>query len=156
MQLLIKLIQIILQAAGLSLHDSERTPAPFQKKIEPKQKIPKQVQQDADNIQRDSLERPWYMKEEQREDEITEIEFKLITEAEAKNNREVSREELERLIGTDLKVTKYRELKKYWAKGMSAAKTAELFKNEYGYSTRTIEKYWSQFNKFKNAEICDS
>lgn len=149
---LTEIIQIILQSCGLELHDSERTPAPFQKRVEPKQKKPKQIQQDADNVQRDSLHRPWYVKEEQRDDEVTEIEFQLVTEAEAKSNREVSREELEGLVGTDLKITKYRELKKYWAKGMSAAKTAKIFQDQYGYSIRTLEKYWSQFNKFKNIE----
>jgi hypothetical protein len=41
---------------------------------------------------------------------------------------------------------KYAELKGYWAKGYSAAKTANMLKGKRGFGLRTIEKYWSVFN----------
>ncbi len=41
---------------------------------------------------------------------------------------------------------KYAELKTYWAKGYSAAKTATTLKGKRGFGQRTVEKYWSVFN----------
>lgn len=61
-------------------------------------------------------------------------------------------EEYNKTARKPLSWDKYTEIKVFWAKGYSAMTAAEEFesikpRNGYGYGERTLDNYWSVFNK---------
>lgn len=129
----------VLRAFGLILTDKDRVSAPF---VQPQRKRKPVKQILAENVEYDQRGKPWIVEETGNG-----MTFDLLTDRNTKKLKsDVEIREVQQAIQAGLNEKKYRKLKPYWAQGFSAAKCANIHKNERGYSRRTVEKYWSFFN----------
>ena len=73
------------------------------------------------------------------------LEADIWTPGHAARTNRIGQPDIDIIKDRHLKDWKYRELKQFWAAGLSASETAKKLINKTGYGQRTLEKYWSAF-----------